>query len=329
MAAEADAASATTPGVVASSSPLRLPRPSHLPTTQPPPPPGVLSTAPLPLQMAPPAAAFLPSSYAHAMRVEGAIINLNVRMAMNGSNYTLWRGLMLEVIDCATLLARRFQLTTELFAIRQGDSPVSSFCAHLKGVTDALCDVGKVLDDDELIIQLLRSTNKDRHQTTTKLIEKSPNPVSFDVAVGMLLHDEIDADYSGVSSHSALAIHNKPPSSAGAASGSLARSPLTPGSGGGKPGSPSPNQGHNKCGRYTNNGGYHDVAASMPPWTGSKHTKVESEKNQLQLEYNALKKVLEDKDQVLPKLKEKSEADEQKLADFSKLVDENAKMKKE
>ncbi|KAE8774578.1 aquaporin [Hordeum vulgare] len=46
---------------------------------------------------------------------------------------------------------------------------------------------------------------------------------------------------------------------------------------------------------------------------GSKYTKVESEKSQLQPEYDALKKVLEDKDKVLAKLKEKSEADEQKL----------------
>ncbi|KAE8767711.1 hypothetical protein D1007_60894 [Hordeum vulgare] len=52
----------------------------------------------------------------------------------------------------------------------------------------------------------------------------------------------------------------------------------------------------------------------------SKYTKVESERNQLQLDYDALKKTLEDKDKVLAKLKEKSEADEQKLADISKLT---------
>ncbi|KAI5012563.1 hypothetical protein ZWY2020_024829 [Hordeum vulgare] len=51
-----------------------------------------------PFQMAPPDAAFLPSSYAHAKRVEGAIINLNVQLAMNGSNYTFSRGLILKVI---------------------------------------------------------------------------------------------------------------------------------------------------------------------------------------------------------------------------------------
>ncbi|KAE8795499.1 hypothetical protein D1007_29583 [Hordeum vulgare] len=62
---------------------------------------------------------------------------------------------------------------------------------------------------------------------------------------------------------------------------------------------------------------------------GPKYTKVESEKNQLQLDYDALKKTLEDKVKVLAKLKETSEADEEKLADFSKLVDENAKLKKE
>ncbi|KAE8805431.1 40s ribosomal protein s5-1 [Hordeum vulgare] len=43
---------------------------------------------------------------------------------------------------------------------------------------------------------------------------------------------------------------------------------------------------------------------------------MESQKNQLELEYDAMKKVLEDKDLVLAKLKEMSEADELKLADL-------------
>ncbi|KAE8796572.1 hypothetical protein D1007_28379 [Hordeum vulgare] len=169
------------------------------------------------------------------MRVEGAVINLNVRLAMNGSNYNLWRGLMLEVIHqydvdtwispdftdhssnaawnivskavkrwflvtMVTKLAsfildwdvsndqtwssiethfinnhrtRRFQLTTELYAIRQEDSPVPSFYACLKDVDDILCDTGNVLDDDEVVIRLLHGVNKDHHETTVKIIEKS------------------------------------------------------------------------------------------------------------------------------------------------------------
>ncbi|XP_044952205.1 uncharacterized protein LOC123402355 isoform X2 [Hordeum vulgare subsp. vulgare] len=62
---------------------------------------------------------------------------------------------------------------------------------------------------------------------------------------------------------------------------------------------------------------------------GSQYTQMESKKNQLQLEYDTMKKVLEDTDLVLAKLKEKSKADEQKLADFNRLVAENEKMKKE
>ncbi|KAE8785979.1 40S ribosomal protein S5-1 [Hordeum vulgare] len=62
---------------------------------------------------------------------------------------------------------------------------------------------------------------------------------------------------------------------------------------------------------------------------GSQYTQMESKKNQLKLECDAMKKVLEDKDLVLAKLKEKSKADELKLADFDKLMAENEKMKKE
>ncbi|KAE8805493.1 hypothetical protein D1007_18417 [Hordeum vulgare] len=53
---------------------------------------------------------------------------------------------------------------------------------------------------------------------------------------------------------------------------------------------------------------------------GSQYTQMESQKNQLQLEYDAMKKVLEDKDLVLAKLKEKSESDELKLADFNRMM---------
>ncbi|XP_044435816.1 uncharacterized protein [Triticum aestivum] len=117
--------------------------------------------------------------------------------------------------------ARRFQLQTELSETRQGDSSISVFCARLKFISDALRDAGKTLDDDELVIQLLRGVNKDRHQTTAKIIEKSPTPIPFDVAVGMLLHDEIGNNFAGSTHHSALAVQQRGPSPApsGVASG--------------------------------------------------------------------------------------------------------------
>nr|XP_020183936.1 uncharacterized protein LOC109769607 [Aegilops tauschii subsp. strangulata] len=318
-AAAADAA-ASSP---APPSPLSPPVTSSLPTTNIPP-------APLPLQTVPPPNFYPTPAYMHAMRVENAHINLPVRLAMNGANYTTWRGMMLDVIDqydvaswiapdftdhagdaswnivnkavnrwflgamvtelAAFMLdreataaqtwasvealfvnnrrARRFQLQTELTDTRQGDSSISIFCARLKSISDALRDAGKTLDDDELVIQLLRGVNKDRHQTTAKIIEKSPTPVPFDVAVGMLLHDEIGNNFAGSTHHSALAVQQKGPSPAppAGASGGPARPP-TPGFGGGKPSSPSPNQGHNKRRRYTANGGYQG-AAPAPPWTG-------------------------------------------------------------
>ncbi|KAI5019401.1 hypothetical protein ZWY2020_044289 [Hordeum vulgare] len=253
MAAEADAASATTPGVVASSSPLRLPRPSHHPTTQPHHLP-VFSPRRCSLSKLRPRLLLFSRRPTPTPCDEGAIINLTVRMAMNGSTYTLWRGLMLKVIDCATLLSRsrRTSPTTTT------TSPGTSSTRRSRGGSWARW-----------------SRNSQPSSPTGRPPPPKPGPPlkpSSSTIVGsgsgMLLHDEIDADYSDVSSHSALAIHTKPPPSVGAASGSLARPPLTRGSGGGKPGSPSPNQGHNKRRLYSNNGGYHGVVASTPPWTG-------------------------------------------------------------
>lgn len=59
--------------------------------------------------------------------------------------------------------SRQFYLKSELHGICQGDSSISTFCARLKTVADGLRNVGKPVDDDELVIQLPRGIKKDRH----------------------------------------------------------------------------------------------------------------------------------------------------------------------
>lgn len=56
---------------------------------------------------------------------------------------------------------------------------------------------------------------------------------------------------------------------------------------------------------------------------------MESEKNKLKMECDAMKKFLEDEDLVHADLKKKSEADELKLADVEKLKAANEQMKNE
>ncbi|KAE8790029.1 Vacuolar ATPase assembly integral membrane protein VMA21 [Hordeum vulgare] len=62
---------------------------------------------------------------------------------------------------------------------------------------------------------------------------------------------------------------------------------------------------------------------------GSQYAQVESEKNKLKLECDAMKNLLEDKDVVLANLKKKSEAEVLKLADVEKLKAEKEQMKTE
>ncbi|KAI5016377.1 hypothetical protein ZWY2020_006228 [Hordeum vulgare] len=62
---------------------------------------------------------------------------------------------------------------------------------------------------------------------------------------------------------------------------------------------------------------------------GLQYAQVESKKNKLKLECDAMKKLLEDKDVTLANVKQKSEADELKLVDLEKLKAENEQMKKE
>ncbi|XP_044427194.1 uncharacterized protein [Triticum aestivum] len=245
MATEVDAAAAVSSP--ATSSPLSPPATSPLPN-----PSLSVTTAPLPLQTAPPPAFYTTPAYMHAMRVENAHINLPVHLAMNGANYTVWRGMMLDVIDqydVASWIAPNF-------ADHAGDACWSIVNKAVKRwfLSAMVMELAAFMLDRE---------------TTAKIIEKSPTPVPFDVAVGMLLHDEIGNNFAGSTHHSALAVQQRgsSPAPSGVAPGGQARPPA-PGLGGGKPSSPSPNQGHNKRRRYTNNGGYQGAATSPPPWTG-------------------------------------------------------------
>lgn len=99
---------------------------------------------------------------------------------------------------------------------------------------------------------------------TAAIIEKSTNPIPFEAAVGMFLHDEMTSgDAFPAGHHTALAAHGRPPA---------------PATGGkqqqGKPGTPSLNQGANKRRRYTNNGGggYQGASTNTNPWTGYVYT---------------------------------------------------------
>lgn len=163
--------------------------------------------------------------------------------------YQLWSSL--EALFLNNKRSRQFHLKTELYAVRQGYSSVSGFCARLKSVADGLRNVGKPVDDDEMVIQLLRGINRDRHGMTAKIIEKAATP---------FLQDEMTSggDFAA-GHHTALAAHGRPAApgaSSGGPSGGHNNQQFGAGSGGGKPSTPSPNQVHNKRRRFTKNGGY-------------------------------------------------------------------------
>ncbi|XBH92697.1 hypothetical protein VPH35_083774 [Triticum aestivum] len=178
--------------------------------------------------------------------------------------FELWT--KLEALFLNNQRSRQFHLKTELYAVKQGDSTIPVFCARLKSVADALRNVNKPVDDDELVIQLLRGVDRNHHGMTAAIIEKSPNPMPFKQAVGMFLHDEMTSGGAfPAGSHTALAAHGRPPApSPGGVSGSVTKQQ----GGGSKPGTPSPNQGANKRRRYTNNGGYQGASSGPNPWTG-------------------------------------------------------------
>lgn len=86
------------------------------------------------------------------------------------------------------------------------------------------------------------------------IIKKSTNPIPFEAAVGMFLHDEMTSGSAFPAwHHTTLAAHDHPLAlSLGGASDSATKQQ----GGGSKPGTPSSNQGANKRWHFTNNGRY-------------------------------------------------------------------------
>uniref|UniRef100_A0ACD6AI32 Uncharacterized protein n=1 Tax=Avena sativa TaxID=4498 RepID=A0ACD6AI32_AVESA len=157
-------------------------------------------------------------------------------------------------------MARAMNLTEELQQLKQLDTPLSTYCARLKAISDALRDVGFPLATHSLILKLVRGLHR-RHETVGKLIQDQAATITFAAAVDKLSMDEMQT--AGSSSTSAgsttalLSVNRGGGQGAHNGQGTY-----------GSPSSPSPNQGHQKRKRNSNHGGYNPAAAPARPWTG-------------------------------------------------------------
>jgi hypothetical protein len=107
-------------------------------------------------------------------------------------------------------LARAMNLTREFHDTKQLETPLSTYCASLKAISNALRDVGHLLSTPALLLQLVRGLHR-RHETTGKLIQDQASTLTFAVAVDKLTMDEQQSKPSSSSSTSALVSFTKQP----------------------------------------------------------------------------------------------------------------------
>uniref|UniRef100_A0ACD5Z1H0 Uncharacterized protein n=1 Tax=Avena sativa TaxID=4498 RepID=A0ACD5Z1H0_AVESA len=151
-------------------------------------------------------------------------------------------------------MARAMNLTEELQQLKQLDTPLSTYCARVKAISDALRDVGFPLASHVLILKLVRGLHR-RHETVGKLIQDQAATITFAAVVDKLSMDEMQtAGSSSPSTGSTTALLSVNRHGGQGTYGS--------------PNTPSPNQGNQKHKRNNNHGGYNHNAASARPWTG-------------------------------------------------------------
>jgi hypothetical protein len=98
----------------------------------------------------------------------------------------------------------------EFHDTKQLETPLSTYCASLKAISNALRDVGHLLSTPALLLQLVRGLHR-RHETTGKLIQDQASTLTFAVAVDKLTMDEQQSKPSSSSSTSALVSFTKQP----------------------------------------------------------------------------------------------------------------------
>jgi hypothetical protein len=108
----------------------------------------------------------------------------------------------LETIFRSNTLARAINLTNELYAERQGDLSITSYCARLKSISDRLWHLGHPLPTHALLLVLLCHLHP-HHKMMAKIIQRDATMLSFTDAQNMLVLDEQQDSSTGRIHHSA------------------------------------------------------------------------------------------------------------------------------
>ncbi|KAL5731456.1 hypothetical protein ACHQM5_004181 [Ranunculus cassubicifolius] len=104
------------------------------------------------------------------------------------SAYAAWT--TLKRLYCNQSGVNVMQLKQQLQVQKKGSLSMTDYLLKIKGITDQLASVGKVLDEDDVILHVLRGLGPEYGAFVTSITTRS-TPISFTYLRGMLLSQEI------------------------------------------------------------------------------------------------------------------------------------------
>ncbi|KAK1615399.1 hypothetical protein QYE76_020916 [Lolium multiflorum] len=159
-------------------------------------------------------------------------------MNTKATAFSLWS--TIETMFTGNVRSRKVKLLSDLHDLRQGHKSIAVYASELQRIAHGLHDIGKPLDDEDLVVYFLRGIDK-RHITARQLLEERQIAPTFAAAQSTL---QLDEDRLGgpraAEPDTPTALY-----SSGSHGGQGSYGPPYGGGGGGQ-GSPSPAQGKQK-----------------------------------------------------------------------------------
>ena len=112
---------------------------------------------------------------------------LGIVMRSGASARTIWDAI--ENLFRDNKKHRAIQLESEFRNTPQGDMSISDYCAKLKGLADALMDVGQTISDENLVLTLLRGLNDNYAHLRSFLPFQVPFPPFLQTRSALILEE--------------------------------------------------------------------------------------------------------------------------------------------
>ncbi|XP_071676796.1 uncharacterized protein [Lolium perenne] len=181
-------------------------------------------------------------------------------MNTKATAFALWS--TIETMFTGNVRSRKVKLLSDLHDLRQGHQSVAVYASDLQRIAHGLHDIGKPLDDEDLVVYFLCGLDK-RHRTAGQLLEERTTAPTFASAQSTV---QLDEDRLG----GPRAAEPDTPTALYSSGSHGGQGSYGPPYGGGGQVSPSPTQGKQKRKRTDKHTGYTPVAnaSARPPLTG-------------------------------------------------------------